>query len=109
MLHMDKQKYLSNLSEYEELSLRKIAERSGHHFNMVKIYVSREGWNDAYKPRKAQKTRLEPLKETIDAWILEDFKEKKFKRTATKIYKDLCADETLKIKLIQIEHMVNIS
>ncbi|GHV14638.1 hypothetical protein FACS1894219_10860 [Clostridia bacterium] len=53
MLHMDKQKYLSNLSEYEGLSLRKIAEMSGHHFNTVKKYVICENWNDAYKPRKA--------------------------------------------------------
>ncbi|GHU36753.1 hypothetical protein FACS1894105_07790 [Clostridia bacterium] len=53
VLHVDKQKYLSNLSEYEGLSLRKIAERSGHHFNTVKKYVSREDWNDADKPRKA--------------------------------------------------------
>ncbi|GHV13148.1 integrase [Clostridia bacterium] len=101
MLHMDKQKYLSNLSEYEGLSLRKIAERSGHHFNTVKKYVSRDDWNDAYKPRKAQKTRLEPLKDTIDAWIIEDLKKKKkFRRTATKIYKDLQKDEKLRELLV---------
>ncbi|GHV13290.1 hypothetical protein FACS1894219_07900 [Clostridia bacterium] len=90
MLYMDKQKYLSNLSEYEGLSLRKIAERSGHHFKTVKKYVNREGWNDAYKPRKPKKTRLEPLKDTIDAWMLEDLKKKRNSSVARRKYTMIC-------------------
>ena len=45
VLDMDKQNYLSNLSEYEGLSLREIAQRSGHNFRTVKKYVDREDWN----------------------------------------------------------------
>jgi len=41
VLKMDKQNYLSNLSEYEGMSLRAIAKRSGHHFNTVKKYVDK--------------------------------------------------------------------
>ena len=93
MLDMDKQKYLSNLSQFEGLSLRKIAERSGHHFNTIKKYVDREDWNIGYKPRKERGSRLDSLKPIIDVWIEEDLKRRrKDRRTATKIYNDLYAD-----------------
>jgi len=87
---MEKQNYLSNLSEYEGMSLRAISKRSGHHFNTVKKYVDREDWNKEYKPRKERASRLDPLKPKIDAWLIEDMKRsRKYRRTATKIYNDL--------------------
>ena len=87
MLRMEKQNYLSNLREYEGLSLREIAQRSGHHFNTVKKYVDKVDWNEAYKPRKERVSLLEPLKPVIDQWIREDLKRsRKHRRTATKIY-----------------------
>jgi transposase len=60
---MDKQNYLTNLRQFEGLSLREIANRSGHHFNTVKKYADKEGWNTEYKARKERSSRLEPLKE----------------------------------------------
>ena len=33
---MEKQNYLSNLSEFEGMSLRGIASKTGHHFNTVR-------------------------------------------------------------------------
>ena len=96
MLPMDKQNYLSNLSEYEGLSLREIVQRSGHHFNTVKKYVDREDWNVEYKPRKERPSLLDPLKPTIDKWITEDLKRKrKYRRTGTKIYNDIAVDTEL--------------
>ena len=96
MLQMDKQNYLSNLSEYEGLSLREIAKRSGHHFNTVKKYVDKEDWNAEYRPRKERLSQLEPLKPTIDEWIKEDLKRgRKYRRTGTKIYNDLRMDKEL--------------
>ena len=93
---MDKQNYLSNLSRFEGLSLREIAERSGHHFNTVKKYVDREDWNQEYKARRERVSLLEPLKPTIDDWIREDLKRsRKNRRTATKIYNDLRTDKEL--------------
>ena len=87
---MDKQNYLSNLSEYEGLSLREIAQRSGHNFRTVKKHVDREDWNVEYKPRKARVSPLEPLKPVIDGWIMEDMKRtRKNRRTGTKMYNDL--------------------
>jgi transposase len=91
---MEKQKYLSNLSEYEGMSLRAIAKKTGHHFNTVKKYVDQEDWNAAYKERKVRASLLEPLYPVIDGWIMEDLKRKrKHRRTGTKIYNDLSVHE----------------
>ena len=96
MLKLEKQNYLSGLSQYEGLSLREIAKRSGHHFNTVKKYVDIEDWNSSYKPRKQRASLLEPLKETMDTWIKEDLKRsRKHRRTGTKIYNDLRDDKEL--------------
>jgi transposase len=93
---MEEQNYLSNLSQFEGLSLREIAERSGRHFNTVKKYVDREDWNEEYRARKERMSLLEPLKPVIDGWIADDLKRgRKHRRTATKIYNDLCADGEL--------------
>ena len=74
VLTLDKQTYLSNLSQFEDLSLREIVQRSGHHFNTVKKYVDKEDWNKSYKPRKERVTQFEPLKPVIDKWIMENLK-----------------------------------
>ena len=90
MLQMEKQTYLSNLSQFEGMSLRGIAKKTGHHFNTVKKYVDCEDWNKEYKPRKERMSKLEPLYDIIDTWIKEDLKRnRKYRRTATKIYNDL--------------------
>ena len=92
MLKMDKQTYLSGLSEYEGLSLRAITTKTGHHFNTVKKYVDKEDWNSEYKPRRERVSLLEPLKPVIDEWISEDLRRRrKDRRTGTKIYNDLAA------------------
>ena len=90
MRDLDRQGYISSLSRYEGMSLREIAQHSGHHFNTVKKYVDKEDWNRLYKPRKERVSLLEPLKPTIDEWIAEDLKRgRKYRRTGTKIYSDL--------------------
>ncbi|GHU39800.1 hypothetical protein FACS1894105_14570 [Clostridia bacterium] len=49
----EKAKYLSNLSEYEGLSLRAIEERSGHHFNTVKnMWTRRTGIQNANREKR---------------------------------------------------------
>jgi transposase len=93
---MEKQYHLSNLSEYEGMSLRGIAKLTGHHQATVKKYVDREDWNKEYRPRKERPSQLEPLKETIDGWIMEDMRRKrKYRRTATKMYNDIREDAEL--------------
>jgi transposase len=94
VLALKKQMHLSNLSEFEGMSLRAIAEKTGHHFNTVKKYVDKEDWNEGYTPRKQRVSLLDPLKPVIDEWITEDLKRKsKHRRTGTKIYKDLAKSE----------------
>jgi transposase len=100
VLSLSKQSYLSNLSQYEGLSLREIAKRSGHHFNTVKKYVDKEDWNKEKMQRKERVSRLEPLKAVIDEWLKEDIKRpRKYRRTGTKIYKDLINSEEYRAKL----------
>jgi len=90
VLGMERQKYLSNLRQFEGLSLCEIAERSGHDFRTVKKYADKEDWNEGYKARKERVSLLEPLKAVIDEWIREDLKRsRKNRRTGTKIYNDL--------------------
>ncbi len=100
MLKMDEQSYLMGLRQFEGMSLREIAERSGRNFRTVKKYVDREDWNVKYTPRKRRESRLDPLKPVIDEWITEDLKRsRKNRRTGTKIYNDLCVSETHKALL----------
>lgn len=109
MLDMEKQTYLSNLSQYEGLSLREISRRSGHHFDTVKKYVDREDWNESYCPRKERGSLLDPLKPVIDEWITEDLKrQRKYRRTATKIFNDLSRDEEhSKLLLVGKQTIIN--
>lgn len=106
---MEKQTYLSNLSQYEGLSLREISRRSGHHFDTVKKYVDREDWNESYCPRKERGSLLDPLKPVIDEWITEDLKrQRKYRRTATKIFNDLSRDEEhSKLLLVGKQTIIN--
>jgi transposase len=98
---MKEQAYLAGLSRYGGKSLREIAEESGRNFRTVKKYVDCEDWNEGKKPRKKRKEGLEPLKETIDEWLREDQKRnRKYRRTGTKIYNDLTKDEELSKKLV---------
>jgi transposase len=91
---MEEQMYMKNLSQFEGLSLRAISKRSTRHFDTVKKYVDKENWNEGYKPRKVRESPLDRLKPVIDEWILEDLKRsRKNRRTGTKIYNDLFADE----------------
>jgi transposase len=90
VLKLDRQKYLGNLDQYEGMSLRAIAKKTGHHIQTVKKYVEKEDWNAEYKPRKERGIKLAPLTEVIDVWIAEDLKRtRKNRRTASKIYNDL--------------------
>jgi len=106
---LEEQSYLSNLSQFEGLSLREISKRSGRHFDTVKKYVDQEDWNESYKPRKKRASLLEPLEPVIDEWIREDLKRsRKYRRTGTKIYNDLRADkEHSKLLAVGIQTVIN--
>ena len=109
MLELDRQKYIKNLEQYEGLSLRGIAKKTGHHIQTVKKYVEKENWNAEYKARKEQATKLSPLHEVIDGWLREDLKRvRKYRRTASKIYRDLAGDaEYSKVLAVGKQSVIN--
>ena len=90
MLDLEEQIYLAGKSRYEGKSLRAIEKESGRNFRTVKKYVDCEDWNEGKKRLEG----LDPLKETINEWLLEDQKRnRKYRRTGTKIYNDLLNDK----------------
>jgi len=96
VLGVKEQIYLAGLSRYGDESLNEIAKKSKRNFRTVKKYVDCENWNEGKKPRKKRAEGLEPLKETINEWLKEDQRRsKKYRRTGTKIYNDIVADEEL--------------
>jgi transposase len=109
VLDLKRQIYLGNLDQYEGMSLRAIAKKTGHHIQTVKKYVEQSDWNAGYRARKPQESRLDPLKAVIDGWLLEDMKrKKKYRRTATKIYKDLSSDaEYSELLTVGIQSVIN--
>ena len=59
---MEQIQYIPALREFEDLSLRAISEKTGHHFDTVKKYVEKNDWNAEIKPRKVHDSKLDPLK-----------------------------------------------
>ena len=54
------------------MSLRKIAEETGHHFETVQKYANQENFNLQVKAKQKRKSKLDSFKEQIDKWLLED-------------------------------------
>ena len=109
MLDMREQIRVSNHDQYDGMSLREISKKTGYHFNTVKKYVDMENWNDGYKPRKQRGSLLEPLYSLIDEWLLEDMKRgRKYRRTATKMFKDIQNSENYsKLLLVGKQSVLN--
>ena len=109
MLDMREQIRVSNHDQYDGMSLREISKKTGYHFNTVKKYVDMENWNDGYKPRKQRGSLLEPLYSLIDEWLLEDMKRgRKYRRTATKMFKDIQnSEEHSKLLLVGKQSVLN--
>jgi len=101
VLDLEEQIYLAGKSRYEGKSLRAIEKESGRNFRTVKKYVDCEDWNEGKKPRKKRSEGIEPLKETINEWLQEDQKRnRKYRRTGTKIYNDILKDKELSKLLV---------
>lgn len=93
MLTMEQVKFIKDLYERKGLSLRNIAKITGRDFKTVKKYVQKEDWNDAPKEPPKTKSKLDPFKETIDGWLLQDLKARpKQRHTAKRVYDRLCEE-----------------
>jgi len=69
------------------MSLRSIAKETGHDFETVKKYVEKNDFNLELEPKQKRKGKLDPYKELIDEWLINDLKAKpKQRHTAKRIY-----------------------
>lgn len=69
---MDPINYITAIRQFERLSLRKIARKTGFHFNTVKKYVDCGDWNRDLKVKNPRALKLDPLKAVIDEWLEND-------------------------------------
>jgi len=85
------------MRNFKGVSLRAIAEETGHHFETVKKYVEKDDFNLQLRVNQHRKGKLDSFKELIDQWLREDISAKpKQRHTAKRIYdrlKDLYGDE----------------
>ena len=96
MLRMAQIKYIKDLYENEEASLREICRRTGHSFETVKKYAQREDWWEEKLPNlEAQRyPNLEKYIPSIDEWMEADRKlPRKQRHTAMRIYRRLVEEQ----------------
>ena len=101
MLTMDHINYITSIRQFEGLSLREIARKTGFHFNTVKKYVDCGDWNRDLKVKNPRVSKLDPLKAVIDEWLENDRSApRKQRHTNLRVYNRLQAEhpETLQVK-----------
>ena len=89
MLRMAQQKYIKDLYENEELSLREISRRTGHCFETVQKYAYKEDWSEDGLPNLEPENypALEAYIPTINEWLEADRKvPRKQRHTAKRVY-----------------------
>lgn len=97
---MERIQYITGLEQFEGLSIRQIAKKTGHHFDTIKKYIDCENWNAEIKPRKQRDSKLDPLKPIIDDWLKTDLKmPRKQRHTGTRIFERLSTEKEFKGKL----------
>ena len=98
---MGQKEYITNLREYEGLSLREISRRTGFHYKTVKKYVEGENWNEEIRPRKERASKLDELKPVINEWLENDLKMPgKQRHRGTRVYERLNSEAPYKGKLL---------
>lgn len=84
------QEYIKYQYEVEELSISEIANKTGISWPTVQKYAKREDWNEGFRIKERRCPVMEPYKEVIDLWLMEDaLRPRKERRKASKIYKQL--------------------
>ena len=90
MLTMGQINDIRYLYKYKGQSLRSISSETGHHFNTVKKYVSKENFNLELSPGKSKPRKLAPYADLIDSWLMADLNAKpKQRHTAQRVYNRL--------------------
>jgi len=108
---MDHINYITAIREFEGLSLREIARRTGFNFRTVKKYVDMDNWNLEIKNSKSKISDLDLVKPIIDEWLENDLKvPRKQRHTAVRVYNRLKSEypEQLKVKERTISRYVSL-
>ena len=93
MLRMAQIKYIKDLYENEEASLREICRITGHSFETVRKYAYQENWSEDNLPDIEPQSYpvLQDFIPIIDKWLEEDRKApRKQRHTVMRIYHRLC-------------------
>ena len=72
MLTMTQIKHIKKERFDKGKSIRSIARETGHDFRTVKKYIEKSDFNEPAKRKSGRPSKLDPYKETIDTWLLED-------------------------------------
>lgn len=91
MLAVAEINYIRHEAIKKDSSYSKVAKKIGRDARTVKKYVEMEDFSPQIKKRQNRPSPvLDPVKEILDEWILEDFKQKKkFRRTAKRMWEQL--------------------
>lgn len=111
MLTMDYINYITAIREFEGLSLREIARRTGFNFRTVKKYVDMDNWNLEIKNPQPRISDLDLVKPIIDEWLENDLKvPRKQRHTAVRVYSRLKFEypEQLRVKERTISRYVSL-
>jgi transposase len=72
MLKMPQQQYIKFLREIEGHNISEIANQLGVHWRTAKKYADKEDWNQTTVKKSRKSPVMEPYKEIIDTWLIED-------------------------------------
>lgn len=91
MLAVAEINYIRHEAERKDCSYSEIAKRTGKDPRTVKKYVEMDDFSPKVKPKQKRPAPvMEPVKEILDEWIMEDFSlKKKFRRTAKRMWEQL--------------------
>ena len=91
MLAVAEINYIRHEAERKDCSYSEIAKRTGKDPRTVKKYVEMDDFSPKVKPKQKRPAPvMEPVKEILDGWIMEDFSlKKKFRRTAKRMWEQL--------------------
>lgn len=109
MLTMDKIDYIRSMEKFEDVSLREISRRTGHHFNTIKKYVDQTDFNEEKPKENTYPSGLDPLKPIIDKWLEDDLKApRKQRHTAKRVFERLQEEypDELDVKLRIVQYYV---
>lgn len=72
MLKMPQQQYIKFLREIEGHNISEIADQVGVHWRTAKKYADKEDWNLPVIKKSRKSPIMEPFKEIVDTWLIED-------------------------------------